>query len=350
MINFGLSGNKIERGVVFEDECIIVMNKHDLENICILAIEGYGEEDLSRNDSSAAGGDSINTNDNKKDTNNIDGGVLFRGARPWTDSVGGATVCCNQCCSVLGYASIEDPDSCRLLKHRLCAKKSVTTNNNNSNNNSNMHNDNDVELRSMTTDSFLNNTCSSFIAKELVRYAESQAVFTFAIFNSDSSNQILLLKLLSWNTFMRTMKKKRGDDIINQHNTLKFDRIAKVIYEEIHDLNGHLDINNKNDITDPMNFSWGGFDLCCPPPGIVKSTKMDDTKKYMQNFTPDSNNASVQIYLPEDEWVQLRDALITGSTLFPNDISAATVQLKLGSEESKRKKAVLSLLRLPHST
>jgi hypothetical protein len=83
------------------------MNKRDLNNVSVLAIEGYGEvEPLQSNekDNYLKDDNAIGTvNENSK---NIDvdasGGVMFRGKRAWNDSVGGATVCCNQCCSILG--------------------------------------------------------------------------------------------------------------------------------------------------------------------------------------------------------------------------------------------------------
>ena len=54
-------------------------------------------------------------------------------------------------------------------------------------------------------DYFSHNTCASFMGKELIRYAESQAVFTFAIFGPQRNGHFdscLLLRVLSWNTSM----------------------------------------------------------------------------------------------------------------------------------------------------
>lgn len=329
------------------------MNKHDLHNVCILAIEGYGEQDTPMNktdiDADDKGTAQDDENSNNDSNNNIDvetsGGVLYRGKRTWKDSVGGATVCCNQCCCVLGYASIEEPDTCRLLKHRLCAK---------------MENKSRGNLNSMI-DCFSHNTCGSFIARELTRYAESQAVFTFVISNEESAGKILLFKLLSWNTSLglgeRCVNGSKVPDGSNYGNdVVKFGRIAKVIFEEIDDPNHHsVPTNSTSDTTDPMNFSWGNFDECCPPFGVAASSiNTLNEKKDNNDIDTDMPNAargskaSVQIHLTGDEWNQLRETAQKGTELIPYSISQATVLLKLGNtEEVNKGKAALSILQLP---
>ena len=75
-------------------------------------------------------------------------------------------------------------------------------------------------------DYFSHNTCASFMGKELIRYAESQAVFTFAIFGPQRNGHFdscLLLRVLSWNTSMA---------IKGANGILEFRRAVKVIYEE----------------------------------------------------------------------------------------------------------------------
>ncbi len=338
-INFASTGNKVERGIVFEDESIIVMNKQDLHNICILAIEGYGEQNPQK---TLEHGD-ITTDTKSINSNilpNVDVGksALFRGRRTWSDSVGGATVCCNQCCSILGYASLEEPDSCRLLKHRLSAKE-VTKR-------IKVGDDDDTEeLKSLSVDYFVSNTSATFISRELTRYAESQAVFTFVIFNSDISEKILLLRLLSWNSYMSFSNHEERDEGL--YFKKQFSRVAKVVYEEIDNLINHDLVNAEIDNIDPMNFTWGGIDLCCPP-----SSNDSKTNKEINQVNHNSNvgifngetesKACVHIHLPGDEWAHLREALHRGNIFIPDEISRVTVKLKLGKVN-----ATLSVLPLP---
>lgn len=349
-INFASTGNKVERGIVFEDESIIVMNKQDLHNICILAIEGYGEQNPQK---SLEHGD-ITLDAKSIHSNilpNVDVGksALFRGRRTWSDSVGGATVCCNQCCSVLGYASLEEPDSCRLLKHRLSAK-GVT--------NKIKVGDDDVddteELKSIPVDYFVSNTSATFISRELTRYAESQAVFTFVIFNSDITEKILLLKLLSWNSYMSFSKNEERDKGQNTNTLKQFSRVAKVIYEEIDNLSNHDLVNAESEDIDPMNFTWGGIDLCCPPSKNNDSKTNEKINQFNRNSNVEIFNgeieskACVNIHLPGDEWAHLRDALHLGNKFVPDEISRVTVLLKLGnSGDVKKENATLSVLALP---
>ncbi len=367
------------------------MNKQDLPNVCILAVEGYGEQEIrgtrslgtsesesestrtssvstkssnffmdtekeNSNNNKVKGGDAqnhTNENNNEGGKNNsisedFGGGVLFRGKRTWSDVVGGATICCNQCCSVLGFASIEEPDTCRLLKHRLCAKD---------NNNSDQYN-----LKSVK-DWFAQNTSASFIARELIRYAESQAVFTFVIFGEESSpststlpNRALLLKLLSWNTSMGFVTKSGAQSInkekeftpsIDDGGVVQMGRIAKVIFEEVDDPNHHLLGNMSNggtDGTDPMSFSWN-VDPCCPPFGGAAAARKEGKDS---SGTPVGPKASVHMHLPTDDWKHLREAIEIGRQFIPDSISQATVLMKLGMNgEVTKGRAGLSILQLP---
>jgi hypothetical protein len=353
-INFASTGNKVERGIVFEDESIIVMNKQDLHNICILAIEGYGEQNvnpqknLKNEDITMMDAKSVNNNDNILPNDNMDvvgKSALFRGRRTWSDSVGGATVCCNQCCSILGYASLEEPDSCRLLKHRLCAKEEAIKI---------IQAGDDViaeELKPpvlLAVDYFLSNTSATFIARELIRYAESQAVFTFVIFNSDMSEKILLLKLLSWNSYMSFSKNEDKDKKESTGSLTQFRRVAKVIYEEIDNLISHDLVNGHNDDTDPMNFTWGGIDLCCPPSKTNKEINEVKRNSNVEIFNGDTESkACVHIHLPGDEWAHLKEALRLGNKFIPDEISRVTVLLKLGNSGDAKDNATLSVLSLP---
>ena len=88
-----------------EDETVVLLHEDDIgDRTSVMAIEGYLE-----NDDGGAGGGAKEVE--------TEGDINFRGEREW--SSGGATVCCNRCCSVLGYASLQAPESIRLYKHRL---------------------------------------------------------------------------------------------------------------------------------------------------------------------------------------------------------------------------------------
>ncbi len=357
MVDFTSSiHTKVQQNSAFEDESYIVMNKNDLvPNVGILAVEGYGEEEeiltTSKNDDM-----DVHVNE----TNiNIDfdasGGVLYRGKRAWRDTVGGATVCCNHCCSLLGYASIEEPDTLRLLKHRLCAKEST---NKKTVNNDAGNDDDDVDNESLLSkgkDCFAQNTCTSFVGRELVRYAESQAVFTFMIFSD--GRKVLMIKLLSWNTSMGYYYRGSSNDR-SEDDSENLRRVVKVIFEEIDDID---EVPFQS--SDPMNFSWGGFDLCCPPSNDCMSAQKDERsgkncfkisfgekkeQKSVCQHIPTSSMASVHLHLPISEYEEIKDILVKGSKLFPEAIARPTIFLKLGKDgESKRGNASLSFLEIP---
>ncbi len=329
----------MERNIAFEDESYVVMNRFDLPNVCILAVEGYGEREMlpGKNDEGKEG---ANTQHEKKGNNyDVDGGVLHRGKRAWQDIVGGATICCNQCCSILGYASLEEPDTCRLLKHRLFAKAEETN-----------VNKTDDFIICEERDFFSQNTCASFVAREIVRYAESQAVFTFMIFSAES-RKILMIKLLSWNTSLQYHQRSSyriGEIQRREKDYASLGRAAKVIYEEINNIEV---LAYSDDIDDMVNFTWGGYNQCCPhlnTTGTTSSTihNMGEKVGYVEPLQ--DSTASVQIHLALVEYEEIKNALETGSKFFPRAISRPTIVAKLGSDgESKKGKAALSFLGLP---
>ena len=102
-------------------------------------------------------------------------------SRAWRDmaaSRGGeanGTVTCANCCSTLGYVSDRDADTYRLYKHLLdCGGPD------------------DIggrRRRPASSLSFADHTCGSFLAREMVRYAESDAVFAFVVGLSDENGR-----------------------------------------------------------------------------------------------------------------------------------------------------------------
>ena len=316
-IDFSSVSNVAERGNVFEDKSILVMNKNDLLNVCILAIDGYGESDVDNEPENEA---------NNQGAEN----VTYRGNRDWRDAVGGATLTCSQCCATLGFASVVEPDACRMLKHKL---RAILKNDDNS--------------KEQTEDHFENHSCGSFIGKEIVRYSESQAVFTFAVYgNSHESMSIrngkvgrcLLIKVLSWSSLVAI--KTRGGSVC-------FRRAVKVIYEE-QDAKFMRSLTNKERYaSDPTLFQWGGIDLCCPP----NQTQFEPVEIANQPIpiaeeddaiVKTSIEASVNLYLSHDEWEELRDILRCQSKYFSAATSHATVSMKFGG--TRVDKARLSFL------
>jgi len=375
-IDFSLVSNVAQKGKAYEDEALLVLNKQDLSNVCVLAVDGYGEQDGSGEVGDGDGdGDSGDEQVNEDGTNNdnntntttspdsnrwsdqlaaIDGGgkdVTFRGKREWRDAVGGATICCNVCCSTLGYASFTDPDTCRLLKHRLRARERVAPVESKSTFITSMARSSPSPL--VDQDHFTSNTCGSFIGKELIRFAETQAVFTFAVFgdaghDAYGTRRCILLKVLRWNSCLAVHDDQVGNNVSTVAGAegirsvtptpLAFKRIVKVVFEET-DSNALSNLRSDEDITDPTMFRWGGVDLCCPPDQAFsfhsrtsqksssaattqikassKETKIDD----QMATTP---QASVNIYLSSEEVVELDQILNRGRSFFSSEISDAT--------------------------
>lgn len=301
-IDFSAVGNVPRSGCMFEDEAILVTNRADMRNICVLAIDGYGEHSQSQTETHSSrteksNSSTINDNENKVSQKRSD--PKYRGNRDWQEAGGGATLACILCCSTLGNASLVEPDAFRLLKHRLRA--------------SSLREDG-------KEDYFKRNTCASFVGKELIRYAESMGIFTFAVFgiqDDGSINKCLLLRVLSWNTSI-AVKAKGG--------FLEFRRVVKIIFEKTDPL--LLSRSNEGSSDDPMAFTWGGVDLCCPPTG-------GDIRNYQSNkISPNGNNASqasINLYLSSDEWIEMRDSLKNNSRFFSATVSKTTVMLKLGA-------------------
>ena len=295
-VDFSLSSTHAQQGTVMEDSTVVVVHKDDVgDSLCVLAIEGYGEVADVTSGSSAplTEGDDV---------------ITFRGQRRWKDSVGGATVCCSQCCATLGFASLESPETLRLLKHRLLFSAGP-------------------QLPSPYC-------VASFVAHQLVRYAESKAIYTMTVV-AESHETCLLLRLVSWETRLADSHESVYDE--SELDILHFRNVAKVIYEE-----KAIPIA----ITaDPLQWNWSGIDFCCP----IETKPNND----LSNSPPEnsglasSQNASVRIVLPMEEWNELNEALRSGSKLFlSSDVVTATIQLKLGENFSDRDLVGLSALSL----
>jgi hypothetical protein len=270
--------------------------------------------------------------------------ATVRGDRLWCDETGecgSINLFCSQCCSALGFSSLSSPETWRFWKHRL----SVPVNENHSN----------PTFRRWST-------CSSFLVREMVRYAESKAIFTFVIHEKHSggtgimsatssvANRCLLLRLLSWETAMasslqETVKSisQSFDGESESSNVLRFGKVAKIVFEETRD---HLEQKYKgSDSNDVTTWVWGGVDLCCVPStslhlsnnrrqgqdqGLDQPTIPSVTTK-MSHQTAVS---TVRLGLPVEEYEEIKKVLEDGTVLFSDEVAKTTILLQMG--ESRR--------------
>ncbi|MGK3749332.1 MAG: hypothetical protein ACI8RD_001626 [Bacillariaceae sp.] len=272
--------------------------------------------------------------------------AVVRGDRTWQSATDGESVslCCGRCCSPLGFASLGSPETWRLWKHRLFIPSIKQ------NDASFVH----PKYRPL-------GSCSSFLARELVRYAESKAIFTFVVRCEDNysgmeetSNKCLLLRLLSWETTMATSFEEfspcfSSQDSSNNSNDisksrrnlhrLNFRRITKIVFEETIDptakINGHSTHNNNDSST--TQWFWGGIDLCClpPPPPSNKIPPTDEGVNSEQQTTTDATMApkaasTVKLQLPREEYDQVLSDLVFGRSYFTKEMAEATIMLKMG--------------------
>ena len=172
--------------------------------------------------------------------------------------------------------------------------------------------------------------CSSFLARELVRYAESKAIFTFVVRReelnhnpscTETENECLLLRLLSWETAMATSFESKPNS-----KRLRFCKVAKIVFELASDPTvTRLETKHDSNGEVPAQWFWGGVDLCCPPAGnmLNTSTDIDDA--------PSAGAVStVRLQLPSDDYDSVLKDLVSNKALFEPEIAKATVLLKIG--------------------
>lgn len=227
----------------------------------------------------------------------------IRGERP-------TSVCCVACQQTLGFVSEENTHTFRLYKHLLdCGNPAG-------------------DGKSL----FSKYTCGSFLAREMVRYAESEAVYTFIVGISDEMDwtrplhdpgACILLRMLSWDTPMAILggSSSKGAECLH---TIQYHKVVKVIYEET---------SNKKDLTaamnDPLEWTWGDTDFCCPPlKGDAESN--DASLNLDENSPPPTKASSTRIFFSKREWTELRDRLKCGSLYFSETMKDAVVLTKLG--------------------
>ena len=265
-----------------------------------------------------------------------DAPAVIRGPRSWRETVGGGSICCSQCCSVLGFASLTSPGTYRFLKHRLALLLNTPAT---SNNQSGQQPNNDLEFRNATPLI----SADSFVAHEMIRYAETKAIFTFMVERKDDAGlsfqrRVLLLKLLSWDSQVATssdVSYVSSDGHLVQEVNLR--KAAKMIFEETwldSRQKGAKDTRNNDDIS---SWVWGGADLCCQPNFVgsvgatVASNEEQGNDKINQGaLGQKASTSSVWLLLEKDEWDELLKSLCKGAQLFSREVVEATVAAKLG--------------------
>lgn len=308
VVDFSTSSACPDPSVALQDSNVLCLHQQDLGgSACVLAVPGYGESDDVQSTSTEMKLDENMVNDVGDGLK--DAPATFRGDRFWRDITGGATVCCTQCCIPLGFASLESPESFRFLKHRLSIPDS-----------------------NFSTGGRRLSSCSSFVAREMVRYAESKAIFTFIVALDSpppppvenvanvTFAKCILLRLLSWDVTAATSLEKNSQ-------RFKFRQFAKMVFEETHDrqagvrVEGEEEEGTEGDVT---NWVWGGIDLCCPPPNIGKGI----TRRTME--ATNNKVSTVRIRLQPEEYEDLLENLRRGTEFFSQDVAKATIEVKMG--------------------
>jgi HECT-like Ubiquitin-conjugating enzyme (E2)-binding len=305
------STNEAQVGAVLVDTNAIILHQNDVgPALCVLAVDGYGEE-LALQPSHEEGSYASPFAKVADELGN-DSPATLRGPRAWRDAVGGGTICCSQCCAVLGFASVTSPDTFRLLKHRLILLDQVSD-----------------SVQSVMS-------CASFVAHEMIRYADTKAIFTFVLernerrtsHNQGKQRRLLMLKLLSWDCqFASSHGVTKSDSGVSAANNPQFQKAAKLIWEE-----AWVDVDRQVEGEDLTNWTWGGADICCLPRAAQSTAASGGSaeKEDQGAVLEESSSSSVTLPLDEDEWDDVLVSLRTGEGIFSDDVVRATVFAKLG--------------------
>ena len=297
-VDFNSSLTNAISGSVLEDDAILILHQLDLRKeggVCELNTHGYGENSSKETDISDL---------NFAETGNT---------QPWKDKSWRVdtqikSIACAICCSALGFVSSHDTNTYRFYKHLLSCFP----------NNINADPKNDI---------LCSYTCGSFLSREMIRYAESEAIYTFIVETEAHTSGCILLRMLSWDTIMGTTAPMATK--FNNGNSIKYQKVLKVIFEETSDVNVSLASDN------PMEWKWGGLDLCCPPlrktgfkePALHNNLSAEMTAR---NVDVQTKTTSVRIYLSSSEYHQLKHTLVLGSRFFSEAVREAFIMSKLG--------------------
>jgi hypothetical protein len=361
-VDFTSAGIVCRPSVALQDANILCVHPEDVgKSVCVLAVSNYGEV---LNEPSDAGNGKVSRENVASKAS--DGGLLpdtsmqvgqimdrsaatIRGGRSWKDPTGcdSVTLCCSQCCSPIGFASLSSPEIWRFWKHRLATSCQ------------NVASEGNVVPQNSTTFPSISSfnesrgikaigSVSSFLVREMVRYAESKAIFTFVIGREthdsrSGGSKCMLLRLLSWETAMArsTQDSRKWESRYSHTNNrvsfkLDFQRVAKLVFEETAD-RMNPSIASNDDST--AQWTWGGVDLCCPP---TVSSSNELLPFSLSNLFKASTNAinetqtgsTVRMELPEDEYDQVLRHLKESRSFFSKTQEDSTILIKMGRERS----------------
>lgn len=235
----------------------------------------------------------------------------------WKPSGGeGATLTCSQCACILG--SVVTLDTYRLFLHQVTIPSPCGN----------------------TKAVVPTISIGCFMVGEMVRYAETQAMFTFAIRSTDHTRKLqshgqrcLILHLVSWETLVANSgdsrvvalsegeEEKDGSETISTWlHKLSWHRTAKIVYYET------ATIENIDQV------SLWDIDWCCPPSttGIISTD-------------PNRQGAKVQLELSLRDWSTLQAELSEATQWQPREVVEATVRAKLGKEVSWREDGTMGM-------
>jgi len=277
-------------------------------------VKGYGEHSALR-----GGGGGTNKSDQ----------VTSQQQQLWKDKSAmkgdrGNTITCSKCWSTLGFISGHDSNTFRFYKHLLHCGNYPSASPPSS------------LLAVEKVNVFSKYTCGSFLAREMVRYADSEAIYTFIVGVSDENDwtrlskasECVLLHMLGWDSALASVNGEMsgsggGDGGGEVGNAIRFEKVLKVIYDETADRGQHS--SNQEDDSNATKWTWGGIDLCCPPPSM-------GNENLEESFTtePQVKATAVRIFLSTQEWSELKLALSAGSEYFSDVVKDAIVMSKLG--------------------
>jgi MYND finger len=334
-VDFRAASYTIQENFLYEAETMIVAHSQDVGNSAgVLAIPGYGQifDHTTMTRSDPAYFDPINTDSNFSSTssrfvpNKKHLSAEIRGPRHWSDTVGGATLTCSVCCSTLGYASDDLPRIYRFLKHCVVLRPSDFQSNS-------------IDESLSLSDPSPMISIASFIAHEMVRYAESRAIFTFNVATELPATQlqpadrnVLILKLLSWDNVTTNCNFSHFDSGINILSN--WFKMAKIVYHVESESIGLISIEKSRPL-----WMWKHSHLCC--------LQKDDTPvRIMKNEGRQQNEetaSSVWLYISQTEWTELLKELDDSNHFFSKEIAEATI---LALREKSNKNLKLSAVML----
>jgi hypothetical protein len=372
-VDFTSSATSAMPHTAFEDDAVLVLHVGDLSagGVCVLdRVWGYGEN--SSSSERRRGNNDAADNDDNEDAS----------SRAWRDMAASrgeeanGTVTCANCCSTLGYVSDRDSDTYRLYKHLLdCGGPDDIGGRRRDAGGGRRRRP--ATSSSSASSSFADHTCGSFLAREMVRYAESDAVFAFVVGLSDENDrtktgahtgECILLRILSWDTPMSTVGGAIDDDAggggyddddddDDSRRALCFRRVVKVIFEEASDEHVLRRTSAAGGGDGSMEWTWRGTDFCCPPPppsstaspngGVGPGHAGSPSASEGGGSSSRAKASAIRIFFSKREWSELRETLIRGSHYFSEAVRDAVVTTKLGSAPGDREGQNASLSFLP---